>query len=136
MSSTAGNIPYVPFKQAHSLQERLQQFKKVTDTHPNKIPVIVERAVFSAGKRNTTAATSLPLIDKNKYLVPGDLTVSQFMHLIRKRIKLANDQALFIYVNGTLPAATAMFSSIYADHKDEDGFLYVQYTGESSFGCH
>lgn len=122
------------FKQANSLQDRLEQFKKVTEAHPNKIPVIVERAPQAASSRRSPAST-LPDIDKNKYLVPGDLTVAQFLCLIRKRIKLSNDQALFIYVNGTLPATSAMFSSIYADHKDEDGFLYVVYTGESSFGA-
>lgn len=121
------------FKQANSLQERLEQFTKVTEAHPNKIPVIVERAPQSSSSRRTPA-TTLPDIDKNKYLVPGDLTVAQFMSLIRKRIKLANDQALFIYVNGMLPASNAMFSTLYADHKDEDGFLYVVYTGESTFG--
>ena len=102
----------------------MAQFKKVTESHPNKVPVIVERAPSSA----------VPNIDKNKYLVPGDLTVAQFLALIRKRSKLSNDQALFIYVNGTLPATSALFSTIYGEHRDEDGFLYVVYTGESSFG--
>lgn len=139
----------VSFKQAHSLQDRIQQFKKVIEHHPNKIPVIVERAsqasrsksgsaASSSGPGSSSAAgnaaSSIPDIDKNKYLVPGDLTVAQFLCLIRKRIKLSNDQALFIYVKGTLPATSAMFSTIYAECKDEDGFLYVQYTGESSFG--
>jgi GABA(A) receptor-associated protein len=132
MSSKA-SLPIVSFKQANSLQDRLDQFSKVNSAHPNKIPVIVERAPQSSSSRRTPA-TMLPDIDKNKYLVPGDLTVLQFMSLIRKRIKLANDQALFIYVNGTLPASSTMFSGLYAEHRDEDGFLYVVYTGESSFG--
>jgi GABA(A) receptor-associated protein len=102
----------------------VEQYKRVTEAHPNKIPVIVERAPSS----------QLPEIDRCKYLVPGDLTVAQFGNLIRKRIKLGNEQALIIYINGTLQAASAMFSSIYEEHKDQDGFLYVVYTGESSFG--
>lgn len=106
------------------VEERLEQYKKITESHPNKVPVIVERA----------PSADVPEIDKNKYLVPSDLTVAQFLCLIRKRIKLSNDQALFIYVNGTLPATSAMFSTIYEEHKDKDGFLYVVYTGESSFG--
>jgi len=113
------------FKRNNTLDVRVEQFNKVTEAHPNKIPIIVERA----------ASAQVPEIDKNKYLVPGDLTVAQFLGLIRKRVKLTNDKALFIYVNGTLPATSAMFSTIYAEHKDEDGFLYVVYTGESSFGA-
>ena len=118
------------FKRSHSLQERLDQYRRVTETHPNKIPVVVEKSPISGRRSNP----SIPDIDKNKYLVPGDLTVSQFMTLIRKRIKLGNDQALFIYVDGVLPPASAMFSTVYAEHRDEDGFLYVMYAGESSFG--
>ena len=33
------------------------------------------------------------------------------------------------------PAAAALMSSIYEDHKDEDGFLYIQYSGENTFGA-
>lgn len=112
------------FKATNSLEEREEQFRKVTAAHPGKIPVIVELA--------GGAGPEIPSIDKNKYLVPGDLTVAQFVCLIRKRIRLGNERALFIYVSGTLPASTALFSAIYAEYKD--GFLYVVYTGESTFG--
>lgn len=121
----AAAAPATFFKDQHAFDDRVAQYKKVIESHPNKIPVIVERA----------GRTAIPDIDKSKYLVPGDLTVAQFMYLIRKRIKLANDQALFIYIGGHLPASGALFSEIYQEHKDEDGFLYVLYTGESSFGC-
>lgn len=42
--------------------------------------------------------------------------------------------AIFVFVNNTLPPASSLMSQIYNDHKDEDGFLYVTYSGESTFG--
>jgi len=42
--------------------------------------------------------------------------------------------AKFIFVNNTLPASAAVMSQIYKEHKDEDGFLYMTYSGESTFG--
>jgi hypothetical protein len=30
--------------------------------------------------------------------------------------------------------AAALMSSVYEDHKDEDGFLYITYSGENTFG--
>eukprot|EP00983_Pelagomonas_calceolata_P054726 1143828-Pelagomonas_calceolata.AAC.2 len=30
--------------------------------------------------------------------------------------------------------AAALMSSIYDDHRDEDGFLYIAYSGENTFG--
>lgn len=31
--------------------------------------------------------------------------------------------------------AAALMSSIYEDHRDEDGFLYITYSGENTFGA-
>ena len=71
--------------------------------------------------------SDIPTIDKKKYLVPSDLTVGQFCYVIRKRIKLAPEKAIFIFVNEVLPPTAALMSSIYEEHKDEDGFLYITY---------
>lgn len=30
--------------------------------------------------------------------------------------------------------AAAMMATVYEDHKDEDGFLYITYSGENTFG--
>lgn len=43
-------------------------------------------------------------LDKNKFLVPQDITMSQLMYIIRKRIKLVEDKALFLSVNHTVPS--------------------------------
>jgi hypothetical protein len=67
--------------------------------------------------------TDIPTIDKKKYLVPSDLTVGQFVYVIRKRIKLAPEKAIFIFVDEVLPPTAALMSAIYDEHKDEDGFL-------------
>lgn len=47
--------------------------------------------------------SDIPTIDKKKYLVPADLTVGQFVYVIRKRIKLSPEKAIFIFVNEILP---------------------------------
>jgi GABA(A) receptor-associated protein len=53
--------------------------------------------------------------------VPADLTVGQFVYVIRKRIKLSPEKAIFIFVDEVLPPTAALMSSIYEEHKDEDG---------------
>lgn len=73
-------------------------------------------------------------IDKRKYLVPADLTVGQFVYVIRKRIRLPAEKAVFIFVNDILPPTAALMSVIYKEHKDPDGFLYITYSGENTFG--
>lgn len=52
--------------------------------------------------------------------------------MIRKRIKLAPEKAIFIFVDEVLPATAALMSAVYEEHRDEDGFLYVSYSGENT----
>lgn len=85
--------------------------------------------------------------------IAQDLTVGQFVYVIRKRIKLAPEKAIFIFVDEVLPPTAQLMSAIYEEHKcvsnvttvpripeshleirDEDGFLYVSYSGENTFG--
>lgn len=38
-----------------------------------------------------------------RYLVPADLTVGQYVYVVRKRIKLSAEKAIFIFVKNVLP---------------------------------
>jgi GABA(A) receptor-associated protein len=99
--------------------------KRIRTKYPDRIPIIVKR---DARDKN------VPDLDKSKYLVPGDLTVGQFQYVIRKRIKLNPNKALFMFVNGKLPTTSQLLNVTYEEHKDEDGFLNVIYSGENTFG--
>ncbi|KAH9302154.1 hypothetical protein KI387_013737, partial [Taxus chinensis] len=102
---------------------RQAEAARIREKYPDKIPVIVEKA----GK------SDVPDIDMKKFLVPAELSVGQFVYVIRKRIKLSAEKAIFIFVNNVLPPTGAMMSIIYEEQKDEDGFLYFTYSGENTF---
>lgn len=38
-----------------------------------------------------------------RYLVPADLSVGQFVYVVRKRIKLSAEKAIFVFIENTLP---------------------------------
>ncbi|TVU14769.1 hypothetical protein EJB05_38262, partial [Eragrostis curvula] len=105
-------------------EKRQNEANRIREKYPDRIPVIVEKA----------SKSDIPDIDKKKYLVPADLTVGQFVYVVRKRIKLSAEKAIFIFVKDTLPPTAALMSAIYEEHKDEDGFLYMTYSGENTFG--
>jgi len=113
------------FKSEHTLEQRQQESARIREKYPERVPVICERAERSQ---------SVIDIDKKKYLVPSDLTVGQFMFVIRKRLKLPPEQAIFLFVNGTIPPTGSLMSQVYEDYRDEDGFLYINYAGENIFG--
>jgi len=105
-------------------EKRKSEAERIRAKYPDRVPVICEKADRS----------DIPEIDKKKYLVPADLTVGQFHYVIRKRIKLAPEKALFLFCSNTIPPNAALMSTVYEEQKDEDGFLYLQYSGESTFG--
>jgi GABA(A) receptor-associated protein len=135
-------------------EKRKSEAERIRAKYPDRVPVICEKADRS----------DIPDIDKKKYLVPADLTVGQFHYVIRKRIQLAPEKALFLFCSNTIPPngeslnnsyttflgwyrdfsicyvyillayPAALMSTVYEEQKDEDGFLYVQYSGESTFG--
>lgn len=42
-------------------------------------------------------------VDKREYLLPADLTVAQFMYIIRKRIGPPPEAPMFLFVDQVLP---------------------------------
>tara|TARA_A100001015_G_scaffold312278_1_gene417155 strand:- start:63 stop:413 length:351 start_codon:yes stop_codon:yes gene_type:complete len=112
------------FKKKHNFDKRLNESKLITEKYPDKVPIIVERLKNS----------DIPDIDKKKYLVPKDLTTGQFIYVIRRRIKLEKEKAIFLFIKDILPPTSATIEQLYEDNKDDDGFLYVVYSGENAFG--
>lgn len=112
------------FKDEFPFEKRKAEAEKMAERFQSRIPIICERAEKS----------NLPEIDKKKFLVPYDLTVGQFVYVIRKRINIPPEKAIFMFVDDILPPTAASLSSIYADHKDKDGFLYFLYSSENTFG--
>ena len=62
------------------------------------------------------------------------MTVSQFMFVIRKRMSLPPEKAIFIYVNKLIPSPTSSMYDLYTSEKDRDNFLYMSYAAENTFG--
>ena len=77
------------FKQENrDVNQRRQNCENIKAQFPDKIPIICEKDPNS----------KLADIDKTKYLVPNDLTASQFSFMIRKRIQLKQEEAFFYWL--------------------------------------
>ena len=109
-----------------SFEERTKETSEILTKYPDRIPCILEKS--------TVNTNELPDIDKSKFLVPGDLRMSQFMFVIRKRINIRPEQAIFIFCNGQILLNQSELSEINKKHKSDDNYLYLQYSGESTFG--
>lgn len=110
------------------VRKPLKQRKSVADQiisrYPDRVPVLIDKLHKSP----------IPDINKNKFVVPSDITIGKFLFEIRKHITLQSDQAIFLFVNNILPPASTVMGAIYDSHKNEDNFLYITYAGENVFG--
>lgn len=82
---------------------RILESQELLAKHPDKIPVIVN-------------CSNNIFLDKRKYLVPSDLNCSQFLFILRKRIKINPEEALFMFVKDTLLISSTTILAMYIKH--------------------
>ena len=116
--------PYY-FKDKYSFEERFDEVQRIKKRYPEHIPVICEKDRNSAG---------IESCNKCKYLLKRNMTICEFIYIIRSKINLSPEKGLFFFINGVIPAMNEMMCTIYRNHKSNDGFLYMRYTSENTFG--
>ena len=113
------------FKMQHSFEKRKEESSRILEKYPDKIPTILEKSESS----------QIPTIDKQKFVIAKDVHMGQFLIIIRKKIDLDPSQALFLLVdNKYIPISSETCGSIYQKYADKDGFLYITYSAEQTFG--
>ncbi|XP_044261395.1 microtubule-associated proteins 1A/1B light chain 3C-like [Tribolium madens] len=93
---------------------------------PTKVPIIIKRYAKEM---------NLPHLDKCKFLVPQEITVSQFQTIIRNRLQLGPNHALYLLVNNrSMVSLSLTLAEVYSEHAGPDGFLYITYASQEVFG--
>ena len=113
----------LPYRLRLTLDQRIRDRHVAFTRKPDHIPIIVERKTNDA-----------PTIDREKFLVPQDLTCAQFLYVIRRRLRMKPSDALFLSCSNRIVPSSTVLSSLYHSNRDEDGFLYLQYSLENAFG--
>ncbi|KAG8197488.1 hypothetical protein JTE90_007227 [Oedothorax gibbosus] len=114
------------FKERRSLAMRKIESLEILTKFPKKVPVIVEKS---------EREKSLPYLDRVKFLVPLDMTMSQFVGIVRARLKLNPSQTFYLMLEDhSLTTMSRYVGDVYGEHKDEDGFLYASYAAQEMYG--
>ena len=113
-----------PFRERLTEEQRRREYDRISGKLADRfVPVIMER-----GTRDT------PCIDKEKFLVPVDLTVAQLAFVVRKRLKLSSGESLFLMIRRRLCPSTSTVGSVYEAHRAPDGFVYVTTRSRTPLG--
>ena len=77
------------YKSEYSFIYRKNESHRLISKYPDRVPIICESLI--------TNNQNEPLLDKTKYLAPIDLTIGQFQYVIRKRMSLNKEKAIFLF---------------------------------------
>ena len=113
------------YKKEKTFEQRQGEFQRISRKHPDKIPIICEKDPKSKIKK----------IEKTKYLIEKTLNLPQFSGTIRNKLELKETDALFFLVNGKISlSGTVQMEDVYKNYKEKDGFLYITYSSEETWG--
>ncbi|CAH6421247.1 Autophagy protein Atg8 ubiquitin [uncultured virus] len=113
------------FKLIHSYENRKKEALRIISNNPDKVPIILEKA----------DNVKIGNLDINKYLINKEITIGQFLHVIRKKLGLSLNESLFLFVNNKyIPKTEETLENIYNKYLDQDNFLYISYTPNNKLG--
>lgn len=103
-----------------------REVEAIRHRFPNKVPLYVTRYVRDR---------EVPVLGRTKFLVPQELTMSQFLYIIRTKMKLRDSQALYLLVNDKVLASHSMtMAQAYQQFRSHDGYLHITYAAQQVFG--
>ena len=120
---------------------RITEAEKLLKRHPNCIPVILEPPQEGSSMANQLEFNSAKF--QRKLLMPSDITFRECSMRVRKHLLDSNAikvdparDALYFYINRNFATClmNETLSNIYKIHKHTDGFLYVNFAKEATFG--
>jgi GABA(A) receptor-associated protein len=128
MSSSLFNTKKT-FKETHTLHERITESNRIRSKYPTHIPVIIN------------CDSNLGEINKQKFLVPSDVTASHLLYSVRKQMDdFKSSQSIFMFCNNGIICPTTLMGNIYDNYlknrkeSDNDLFLYIDLCSENTFG--
>ena len=126
-------VPYrstprkMDFRSANTAESRASESARIRKKYCDRVPVVVER--------HKSASKDTPMIDKQKFLVPKELTMGQFIFIVRKRLKISPTKAIFVMTeSGVMVPTATLMSTVDEQHANVDGFCYLIYSSENTFG--
>ena len=129
-NSRTKSFEYFNQVQEQSLQKRQRRAQEIRSKYPNRYPIMVDRLNGDD-----------PKLDRHKFLVPSEFNVGQLIYVVRTRMKIRPEIALYFFsydpftkqTTGSLTPSMDV-SQLFIENCSNDHYLYIGYTSETAFG--
>jgi hypothetical protein len=118
------------YKDSVPLAKRAEDSHRILTRYPNHVPVIVE----CSGELSS-------ILIKKKYLISMDATASYLLSIIRNKITLRKEQAVFMFCDNCMLCLSDTMGVLYDKYTKkhnlkygDDNFYYITLTYENTFG--
>ena len=111
------------FKRQHPFEARRMLSVKMKAVYPRHVPLIVERR-----------SRQDPPLPKSRFLVAGEKRMGEILAQVKGEMTLRPTEALFFLVGEEMIRPGESAARLYERWGDDDGFLYLVYSREESFG--
>lgn len=99
------------------------KISRLLKKYPDRIPIIV----------HIDTRFLIDINEKLKFLAPSNSTLSEFLNIIREKIKINKYQGLFIFIDNQLPNLSYTLNHLYNLHQ-QDLILHIHIKPENTFG--
>lgn len=112
------------YRENNSFEKRVEETRIIKSKYPNRIPILVESPDLK--------------LRKNKFLIPNDLSVGEFLLCLRKYLSKNESQGIFLFIGekSKVYSNQLLFSEIIKEPNvlGSDGFLSCIIKIENVFG--
>lgn len=117
--------PTIRFIAKYSFKERCDHFEQIKLKYPDRIPIIIEKS---------EKCKELEALQHSSLLVHKNTPMVDIIRTIKNNLKLEPTKSIYIMVGNYAPMLGESVESIYNRHKAPDGFLYIVYLTQNTFG--
>jgi len=103
-------------------QERIKESTYLLEKYPNRVPIII-----IPGKNITEKK-------EFKFLVPENLSLIQLVYLMKEKMNHTSYDSIYFCIDNIILNSTEKIYNLKRKYKSKDGFLYIYYVKENTFG--
>ena len=116
------------YRYKYSFEHIKNETDSIKRKHSNRVPILISISQVDTKLYND--------VKHHKYMIPKDMTFTEFIQIVRHRINLDKNEALFAIIleNNIMPKMSTLIGELYEKYKSNDGYLVIILTKENTFG--